>query len=222
MQPSTLLSKTCCAIKAVKVMKRIPKEVLDSAMSYQEFFNMVDTMAEEGKTTGEQIELHVLATKMNAHRMKRVEKMTILDEAMSAKLKNYGPNLKFLVIAESWCGDALQNIPAMAKMANACNCVDIKVIMRDKHLDIMDQFLTNGSRAIPIVLLLDENHNVLGKWGPRPHIIQVQVMKNKETPQFTKSEMNVKVQRWYTKDKGLSLQAEIIEMLETAVGTVEQ
>jgi hypothetical protein len=202
-------------------MKRIPKEVLDSAMSYQEFFNMVHTMAEEEKTTGEQIEGHVLATKMNAHRMKRVQKMTILDEAMTTKLKNYGPNLKFLVIAESWCGDALQNIPVMAKMAHACNCVDIKVIMRDKHLDIMDQFLTNGSRSIPIMILLDENHNVLGKWGPRPEVIQVQVMKNKETQQLTKSEMNVKIQRWYSKDKGLSLQAEIIEMLETASGKVE-
>jgi hypothetical protein len=71
------------------------------------------------------------------------------------------------------------------------------------------------------MILLDENHNVLGKWGPRPEVIQVQVMKNKETQQLTKSEMNVKIQRWYSKDKGLSLQAEIIEMLETASGKVE-
>jgi hypothetical protein len=202
-------------------MKRIPKEVFENAMSYQEFFNMVDTMAEEGGTTGEMIEGHVTATKMNAHRMKRVEKTTILDEEMSAKLKGYGPGLKFLTIAESWCGDAGQNVPSMAVMSRACNCVDIRVIMRDEHLDIMDQFLTNGGRSIPIMLLLDADYNVLGKWGPRPRVIQERVMKNKETQEFTGSEMNTEIQRWYAKDKGLSLQTEIIEMLESALGKVE-
>ena len=202
-------------------MKRIPKEVFDNAMSYQEFFNITSTMAEEGKTSGEQEEGHIAATKMNAHRMKRVEKTTVLDEAMSARLKHFGPGLKFLIVAETWCGDAGQNVPSMAVMGRACNCVDIRVIMRDEHLDIMDQFLTNGGRAIPIMLLLDEDYNVLGKWGPRPRVIQEQVMKNKETQEFTKEEMNVEVQRWYTKDKGLSLQTEIIHMLETALGKVE-
>lgn len=202
-------------------MKTISKEVFDNAMTYEQYVDMVNSMAEEGKTTGEQEQGHIDATKMNAHRMKRVEKTTILDEEMSAKLRKYGPGLKFLIIAESWCGDAGQNVPSMVKMASACNCVDIRIIMRDEHLDIIDQFLTNGGRAIPIMLLLDEDYNVLGKWGPRPKVIQDQVMKNKETQEYTKEEMNVEVQRWYTKDKGVSLQAEIIDMLEAALGPVE-
>ena len=202
-------------------MKTISKEVFDNAMTYEQYVDMVNSMAEEGKTTGEQEQGHIDATKMNAHRMKRVEKTTVLDEEMSAKLRNYGPGLKFLIIAESWCGDAGQNVPSMVKMVSACNCVDIRIIMRDEHLDIMDQFLTNGGRAIPIMLLLDEDYNVLGKWGPRPKVIQEQVMRNKETQEFNKEEMNVEVQRWYTKDKGVSLQAEIIDMLEAALGPVE-
>lgn len=198
-------------------MKSIAKERFDKAIKYEDYRDMVYSMAESEKTTGEQDQARIDFTKLNAQRMKRVEKTTLIDSGLSARLKAVGPGLKFLILSESWCGDASQNVPVMAKMGAACNCVDVRILLRDENLDIMDQFLTNGGRAIPKLLLLDDDCNVIGEWGPRPKVIQDRVMANKTTGEFTKEEMDREVQLWYAKDRGTSLQLELVEMLESAL-----
>lgn len=198
-------------------MRSIDKEGFESAIKYEDYRDMVYAMAENGETTGEQSDGLIEYTKLNAHRMKRVEKTTVINESLSARLKAVGPGLKFLILSESWCGDASQNVPVMAKMGSACNCVDVRILLRDENLDIMDQFLTNGGRAIPKLILLDESYNVLGEWGPRPKVIQDRVMENKASGELSKADMDKEVQLWYAKDKGASLQLELVEMLEVAL-----
>lgn len=198
-------------------MRSIDKERFESAIKYEDYRDMVYAMAENGETTGEQSEGLIEYTKLNAHRMKRVEKTTVIDDSLSTRLKAVGPGLKFLILSESWCGDASQNVPVMAKMGSACNCVDVRILLRDENLDIMDQFLTNGGRAIPKLILLDESYNVLGEWGPRPKVIQDRVMENKASGELSKADMDKEVQLWYAKDKGASLQLELVEMMEVAL-----
>ena len=54
--------------------------------------------------------------------------------------------------------------------------LELRIVLRDEHPEVMDRYLTNGSRSIPIVIALDEEFRELGHWGPRPRELQAWVM----------------------------------------------
>ena len=67
-----------------------------------------------------------------------------------------GAGRKLLVIAEDWCGDASNTVPIIARLVDLAPGLELRVIRRDENPELMDQYLTNGSRSIPIVIALDE------------------------------------------------------------------
>ena len=80
-------------------------------------------------------------------------------------------NKKILAITEDWCGDAMLNNPIMLKMAEAAGA-EMRAAYRDEDTDLIDRHLTNGGRAIPIYLFLNEDGELVGKWGPRAPELQ--------------------------------------------------
>ncbi|WP_078547981.1 thioredoxin family protein [Litchfieldia alkalitelluris] len=83
--------------------------------------------------------------------------------------------LKAVVITADWCGDAMVNLPIFIKLANEA-FIEARFLDRDENLELMDQYLTNGtSRSIPIIILLNKEGIEIGKWGPRAEEIQVEV-----------------------------------------------
>jgi len=122
-----------------------------------------------------------------------------------------GVERKLLVIAEDWCGDASSTVPVVAKLAATVPGLELRVILRDQHPELMDQYLTNGSRSIPIVIALDESYHELGHWGPRPRELQAWVMEHRLT--VPKSELYPQVRQWYARDRG---ETTLREVLETA------
>lgn len=81
-------------------------------------------------------------------------------------------NLRAIVITEDWCGDAMMNNPILLSLCKAAN-MDIRFILRDKHTELMDQYLTNGTaRSIPIFIFINEQGEEMAKWGPRASKIQ--------------------------------------------------
>lgn len=74
---------------------------------------------------------------------------------------------KIIVLTEDWCGDALLNNPILMKIAEELN-LDVRFVLRDSNLELMDQYLTNGTaRSIPIFIFIDEEGNEKAVWGPR-------------------------------------------------------
>jgi hypothetical protein len=122
-----------------------------------------------------------------------------------------GVERKLLVIAEDWCGDASSTIPIVAKLAATVPGLELRVILRDENPEVMDRYLTNGSRSIPIVIALDEEYHELGHWGPRPRELQAWVTEHRLT--VPKAELYPKVRQWYARDRG---ETTLREVLETA------
>ena len=83
-----------------------------------------------------------------------------------------GAGRKLLVIAEDWCGDASNTVPIIARLVDLAPGLELRVLPRDENPELMDQYLTNGARSIPIVIALDESFRELGHWGPRPTQLQ--------------------------------------------------
>jgi hypothetical protein len=125
---------------------------------------------------------------------------------------------KLLVIAEDWCGDASNTVPIVAKFTESVPGWELRVIQRDTYPEVMDQYLTNGSRSIPIVIALDESFQEIGHWGPRPTELQAWVMANKAT--MAKSELYPQIRKWYARDRGATTLREVLEAAGFSVAKV--
>tara|TARA_B110000046_G_scaffold28052_1_gene28880 strand:- start:206666 stop:207286 length:621 start_codon:yes stop_codon:yes gene_type:complete len=194
----------------------ITKDVLNTAMSYETYMNLLIDLLAEGKPTWvDQNEAMVAHGKMNLQRMKRLNKTIQLQDELQDVISGLTRKITFLVITEGWCGDAAQNVPVFNKLIEHSENIDLKLILRDKNLDVMDAFLTNGGRSIPKLIALDTTSlKVIGTWGPRPDTAQFMVTEFKKIENGDYSEFVKEVQLWYAKDKTLSMQKELIELLK--------
>jgi hypothetical protein len=187
---------------------------LTNCYSYEAYKTFVSDIVSQGKTSGpEQREDLIHYTELNAKRMKRVEKTTVLTEEVKANLLKLSHPMTWLVMSEAWCGDAAQIVPVIGKIAAETEHLDLKIILRDEHLDIMDQYLTNGGRSIPKLICLDEQHREVFSWGPRPKTIQQVVIDTKSEGITDHGILVERIQNAYNQDRSTSIQQELSELM---------
>lgn len=194
-------------------LKAIISEAIKDSVSAEQYLVMHANYAEEGKTSGEHNEDMVYYTKLNAQRSKRITKTAVLVPELVEKVRGL-PKQTWLLITETWCGDAANSVPLLAKLADVNANVDLRVVFRDENLDLMDQFLTKGGRSIPKLIALDEELNVLFDWGPRPREAQdlYWSWREKEDREPYK-EFQVVMQKWYNENKLQAIQQELGDSL---------
>ncbi len=194
------------------------KKRIEEGMNFQAYYDLTEKLVAEGKTTGpNQSDDLAHYTKLNLSRMKRLVKTVALNDALVEKINQVKRKTYFLVISEAWCGDAAQNVPLIAKAAEFSSNIELKIILRDDNLDIMDAYLTNGGRSIPKVIAIDaESLDVIGEWGPRPQAAQ-ELMLELKSKEVTHTEMVEVLQRWYNEDKTHSFQADFAALIDAVV-----
>jgi hypothetical protein len=182
-------------------------------LTYQDYRDLIDKLLKAGKTTGDDVtEAMLHYSKMNVHRMARVDKTISLTEEFLHVLANTNKKYRLLVISEGWCGDAAQIVPLFDKIVKAApDHFQLRLVLRDQHPELIDAHLTNGGRAIPVLLILDEEGKVLNKWGPRPALLMPLLAdwRKEEADMMLVAE---KLHGWYAKDKTLSTQQELTEI----------
>ena len=196
-------------------IKDIIEESLTKSMSYQAYRVLVQNLVAEGKSTGDvQTEALSKYSLLNDKRMQRLDKTTKLPEEAIAEIKAYNGNVTWLVLTESWCGDAAQTMPVIHKMAQLNENITLKVVLRDENEALMNEFLTNGGKSIPKLIAIDNtSKNVIGDWGPRPSKATKMVNDFKAehgtlTPEFKKD-----LQVWYNKDKGQNTIEDLLQLV---------
>lgn len=179
-------------------------------MTYVAYRQLIDELLLAGQTTGPDDSGAMLHyTKMNVQRMNRVDKTVQIDEALQSAIGKIGSGYRLLVISEGWCGDAAQIVPVFDKLVQVSDGkLSLKLVLRDKNLPLIDAHLTNGGRAIPVLLVLDEQGEVRAQWGPRPQVLQQLLVewKKENTDMMAIAE---KLHSWYAKDKTRSTQDEL-------------
>ena len=192
----------------------ITQKDIDKSMSFEQFYQLTeDLVKNEGTTGSDKSSAMVNYTKLNFSRMKRILKTTPISDEVLNTVECLSDKLTWVVLVESWCGDAAQNLPVFAKIAEANPNINLRILLRDDNLDVMNQYLTNGGMSIPKLIALDENLNELGTWGPRPKFLQDWMYENKANPKMEMSELKEQFQIWYTKDKGQTLQKEMVSLM---------
>jgi hypothetical protein len=148
-------------------------------------------------------------------RMDQITPTVVLLPELQAALGQLSGHYLWAIITEGWCGDASHTVPILQAVAEASGGrIDTRYFLRDSHPDLIDHYLTNGGRAIPIAVLLHaDTLTEAAVWGPRPAPLQAihQELKAKETP-F--KEVITTVNKWYDADASRTTQHELLTLVQ--------
>lgn len=189
---------------------------LENAFTYQQFMELAKQKAEvvtQGKQVSEDPSLDEHRP-LNMQRASRVEKTTELIPELAEIVQKIDTTQYWVVITEDWCGDSAQNLPVLHMIASANPIIRFSILERDKNTDLIDMYLTNGTRSIPILVAFNETGKELFRWGPRP-AAAAEIIRQAKAEGLEKEEMYNKLHLWYAKDRGKHLQAEFVTLLKS-------
>lgn len=188
---------------------------LQKSISYSVYRDLVHQLVEEKSTSGnEKTEALVNYTMLNDRRMKRWDKTVKIPETLKGTIESITKKTTWLVITESWCGDAAHVIPVLNKIAELNTNINLKIVFRDENETLMDQFLTNGNRSIAKIIMIDDkNGDVFNTYGPRPTVATQMVNDYKAEHGKLTPEFKEDLQRWYNKDKGQTIIEDIVSLM---------
>jgi hypothetical protein len=196
------------------LIKKNIEEALKKAISYTSYRKLISDLIASGKSSGPiQSEDLLNYSKLNDRRMTRLDKTIQLSQETLLGLKKIDKPITCLVLTEGWCGDAAQTLPVISKIADESDLITLKIIFRDEHEQLMSQFLTNGGKSIPKLLVLNSQNKVLNTWGPRPNTATKMVQDYKNKYGQLDAAFKQQLQVWYNKDKGVNIQEDMLGLL---------
>ncbi|MDT0552731.1 thioredoxin family protein [Urechidicola vernalis] len=196
--------------------KQVVESSLEKGMTYKSYIELVNDLAKSNGTTGvDQSEDRVVYTGLNQRRMKRWNKTLKVSEKVRESIEKLDKKYTWLVLTESWCGDAAHVLPAINKVAELSENLDLKVLLRDENPDLMSNFLTNGAQSIPKLVMVDnESGQVVDTYGSRPKVLTDMVKEYKELHGKLTPEFKEDIQVWYNKDKGQTIINELVDLVK--------
>ena len=197
-------------------IQEFAKQAFDNAMTYADYRVLVAKHAASFTSTGHtQTEALSNYTVLNDKRMKRWDKTLRFTAEQEVEIKNLDRPLNWLLLTESWCGDAPPAVAVMNRIAELQPAITLKIILRDDNPQLMDAFLTNGSKSIPKLIIQDSiTQEILTSWGSRSAAAQQLVDDHKAQYGEIKPSFKEELQMWYNNDKGKSVVAELLILLK--------
>ncbi|WP_010135087.1 thioredoxin family protein [Ochrovirga pacifica] len=190
----------------MNVPKPLISKALKQSFDYENYLEQMRNFMKNKATSGvQQTEELISYTKLNQVRMKRLTKTTQLNDAIINTLGQLNDSYTWLILTESWCGDAAQSLPILNKIAEQSDLIDLKIAYRDENSELMQYFLTNGGEAIPKLIVINQEQKVLADWGPRPSTVSKMVKAYKEKYGKLQPEFKEQLQVWYNKNKGADI-----------------
>lgn len=190
-------------------------DAITKAISYSTYRTEIKKLITNGLSTGlEQSEALFNYSTLNDKRMDRLDKTITISNDTVTELDKLKQPITLLVLSEGWCGDAAQILPVINKIAEASSKITLKIIFRDENPELMDLYLTNGGKAIPKILIINNENIVQKTWGPRPSTATKMVLDYKEKNGALDADFKKDLQLWYNKDKGKNIQQDLVELLK--------
>jgi len=154
--------------------------------TYERYLKRFEEWVKNGETSSlNPSQVLIDFTKLNLARTHRIHKTISITDALKKAVESLQHSYTWIVITEAWCGDSAQNLPLIAELASL-NPDKIKfyVLLRDENLELMDKYLTNGARAIPkLIAVNDTLEKDAFVWGPRPVNAQELLLHGKQIRQ---------------------------------------
>lgn len=172
-----------------------------------------DILAGENNQAPYDKEAYLNYVKLNHSRQERWLKKGVINEDLKALVAQITEPQTWKVITEPWCGDAAHNVPFWYMISQLNTNINFEIILRDTPPFLIDDYLTNGGKSIPKVIVQNEAGEDLFTWGPRPKEAQ-EIQLRFKTNNTPIEDQKIILQQWYNKNKGQDLQKEIQDLLE--------
>ena len=160
-----------------------------------------------GEIAAEQLEF----SNLNQHRMARIGRTWKPSAGLTALLTRLKGPQTWMVLTETWCGDSAQCLPMIRIMAETAPDVTLRLLIRDENLNVMDRYLTDGKRAIPLLAAYDGEGNEMFRWGARPAEAQA-VIAQALAEGLDKPERLERLHLFYGRNRGQALDAEFVTL----------
>lgn len=186
------------------------KNYWQNALTFEEYLQLAEKLFRNNPTQNDPYQPYY---ELGLNRMVRTLKKYKADENQLSTLKEKAFSGKVLIISEPWCGDASATVPAVTKFFEAAGH-EVKIFLRDSDTSLIDQYLTNGTQSIPIVLILNEDFTVKNHWGPRPKFGTDLLKKFKENEAtYPREDFYNDLQVYYAKNRGYDAIEEILNLI---------
>lgn len=190
------------------------KHYLEKGYEYPDYLRKIEDQLYDIEKSGDPNGFAKYYT-INLKRIERLDKSFELSGEQKEKLKSVKPDFQLLSISEGWCGDAAQSLPVVNVIMNQIG-VEQRIVLRDENPELMDAYLTDGARSIPIFIGVDAEGNEIFRFGPRPNHGMELLKKHKTNPEaYTDEEFHKDLQLWYNQDKGKAIFEELLKAMKT-------
>ena len=200
----------------------ITPALIASALTYEQYVQLSADRFAQGLSTTDDVHYNtpeILGyVKLNLSRINRLNKQVSVTPKLQAALAQVTEPWTWLVLTESWCGDAAQIVPVLHRIAKESSTITLRFLLRDQHPELMNAYLTNGGRSIPKLICLRTSDGdgpslrELGTWGPRPAGLQA-LMNDWRTEKLSLAEAVERAQRWYNDDRTQAVQRELLTLV---------
>ncbi|HEY9559253.1 MAG TPA: thioredoxin family protein [Anseongella sp.] len=187
-------------------------------MTFQEYYNyfegIINTPSEQQNAPYDNAD-YISYTKLNWSRTNRWLKKAELSEELKNVVQRIQAPQRWTVITEPWCGDAAHSVPFIELASRKNPAITVSYELRDSEPFRINDYLTNGSKSIPKLIIRDAEGKDLTTWGPRPKDCQhlyARLLAEGADFERTKTE----IQQWYNANKGNDIQAELSEHIKIA------
>lgn len=187
--------------------------------AYLDYFERIVTTPSEKQQAPYDNPDYIDYTRLNWSRMNRWLKTGILSQELKNTLRQINAPQHWIVITEPWCGDAAHSVPFIELAARENPLVRVTYELRDSEPFRINEYLTNGTKSIPKLIIRDAEGADLGTWGPRPADCQrVYQRLREEKADFERTK--TEIQQWYNRNKGKDIQEELESTLKLALPSI--
>lgn len=107
--------------------------------------------------------------RQNRETLEQSEAAAVIPPEERAFYASLPETLNVLVLAEDWCPDVVAGLSLVSKLAHETGKLNVRVLLRDQHLDVADQYLKEGKyRSIPVLVFFDQRMREIGHIIERP------------------------------------------------------
>ena len=193
------------------------KEVLQTALTFEEYLQLTKDILEEklprdGRYMNDSTFRY---TRSNLERMNKVLQNIVVNQKLYNLLSELKEDWIWVVLSEPWCGDASWGTTALQVISTCSDKIDFRILLRDKHPDIMKRYQTEGTDSIPkLICLRASNLSEVFTWGPRPLLLKKRIEALKASENFDYRESVRMLHQWYEEDMTKSIQEELIDLIK--------
>jgi hypothetical protein len=87
--------------------------------------------------------------------------------AFAQAVAKHGGQLRVVALAEDWCGDAVVNLPLIARLAAELTDMDLRLFVRSANPDLAQAYADGGITSIPVLSFFDADWSEVCRWVER-------------------------------------------------------